>query len=140
MFDYCYFDYYGNSRKEKNEPKVVSEVELWLDDHEMPKNKIGTVYSEERTWNNFMVSEYSSSDGTTLKNIELSDGRRVSEFCDCVADIYECNVFDNQGTLLAKEKYDRNGNYERSERMPDGTMSTSSGKTVFIRCMDGRML
>ena len=32
MFDYCYFDYYGKTRKLENEPKVVSEIELWIDD------------------------------------------------------------------------------------------------------------
>ena len=91
-------------------------------------------------WNNFLETDYSCSDGTTVKNMELSDGRRVSEFYDSVTGEYECNVFDNQGTLLVKDKCDRNGNYETAERMPDGTLSTESGTSVFIRCVDGKMI
>lgn len=65
--------------------------------------KVGTVFSEERTWNNFLETNYSCSDGTTVKNTELPDGRRVSEFHDSVTGKYERNVFDNQGNLLIKD-------------------------------------
>lgn len=140
MFDDCYFDYYGKTRKIANEPKVLSEIELWIDDNCEPKRNIGTVFSEEHTWNHFLVSEYKSSDGITVKNEELPDGRRVSESYDSVTGEYECNVFDNQGTLLVKDKADRNGNYETAERMPDGTLSTESGTSVFIRCINGKMI
>ena len=53
---------------------------------------------------------------------------------------YECNVFDNQGTLLIKDKCDRNGNYEIAERNSDGTLSTTSGTSIFIRCIDGKVI
>lgn len=46
MFDYCYFDYYGKTRKVDYMPKVVSEVELWVDDENSPQRKVGTVFSE----------------------------------------------------------------------------------------------
>ena len=140
MFDYCYFDYYGKTRKLENEPKVVSEIELWIDDTNLLEAKIGTVFSEERTFENFMVTEYSCSDGTTVKNKELSDGKRISESYDSVTGEYECNVFDNQGTLLIKDKCDRNGNYEIAERNSDGTLSTISGTSIFIRCIDGKVI
>ena len=140
MFNGCYFDYYGSSKKQKNEPKVVSEVELWIDDTCLPERKIGTVFKEERTWNDFLLSEYNCSDGTAVKNSELSDGRRVAKLYDSVTGEYECNVFDNQGTLLIKDKSDRNGNYEITERMPDGTILTLTGKSIFIRCIDGKII
>lgn len=140
MFDDCYFDYYGKTRKIANEPKVVSEIELWIDDEYEPERNIGTVFSEERTWNHFLETDYSCSDGTTVRNKELQDGRRISEFYDSVTGAYECNVFDNQGMLLIKDKADRNGNYETAERMPDGTLSTESGTSIFIRCINGKMI
>lgn len=140
MFDDCYFDYYGKTRKIANEPKVVSEIELWIDDNCEPERNIGTVFSEERKWNHFLLSEYKSSDGITVKNEELSDGRRVSEVYNSVMGQYECNIFDNQGALLIKDKCDRNGNYETAEIMPDGTLSTESGTSVFIRCINGKMI
>ena len=84
MFDYCYFDYYGKTRKLENEPKVVSEIELWIDDTNLLEAKIGTVFSEERKFEDFMVTEYSCSDGTSIKNKELSDGKRISESYDFV--------------------------------------------------------
>ena len=140
MFNNCYFDYYGKTKKLKNKPKVVSEIELWIDDNFEPERNIGTVFSEEHTWNNFLETDDSCSDGTTVKNKKLSDGRRVSEFYDSVMGEYECNVFDNQGTLLIKDKCDRNGNYEIAKRMPDGTLSITSGTSIFIRCVDGKMV
>ena len=100
MFNNCCFDYYRKTKKLKNELKVVSEIELWIDDNCEPERNIGTVFSEERTWNNFLETDDSCSDGTTVKNKELSDGRRVSEFYDSFMGEYECNVFDNQGILL----------------------------------------
>lgn len=140
MFDYCYFDYYGKTRKLENEPKVVSEIELWIDDTNLLEAKIGTVFSEERKFEDFMVTEYSCSDGTSIKNKELSDGKRISESYDSVTGQYECNVFDNQGTLLIKDKCDRNGNYEIAERNSDGTLSTTSGTSIFIRCINGKVI
>ncbi len=140
MFDECYFDYYGKTRMIKNEPKVVSEVELYINLDEGLERKMGVVFSEERTWKNFLETDYRCSDGTSVKNRELSDGRRVSEVYDSVEGEYECNVFDNQGNLLIKDKCDRNGNYEIAERMSDGTLYKESGTSVFIRCIDGKMI
>lgn len=115
-------------------------MELWVDDENSPQRKVGTVFSEERSWENFLETDYRCSDGTTVKNTELPDGRRVAEFHDSVTGEYECNVFDREGALLIKDKADRNGNYETAERMPDGTISTESGTSVFIICVDGRMI
>ncbi len=140
MFDCYYFDYYGKTRKLENESKVVSETELWIDNTYEPERKIGVVFSEERTWKNFLETDYRCSDGTSVKNRELPDGRRVSEVYDSVEGEYECNIFDNQGNLLIKDKCDRNGNYETAERMPDGTLHEESGTSVFIRCIDGKMI
>lgn len=140
MFDNCYFDYYGKTKSNLYEKSIVSEIELWIDDKQLPPRKVGTVFSEERKWNNFLETDYSCSDGTTVKNTEFPDGRRVSEFYDSVMGEYECNVFDNQGTLLIKDKCDRNGNYETAERMPDGTLSTESGTSIFIRCINGKII
>ena len=67
MFNNCYFDYYGKTKKLKNKPKVVSEIELWIDDNFEPERNIGTVFSEEHTWNNFLETDDSCSDGTTVK-------------------------------------------------------------------------
>lgn len=140
MFDNCYFDYYGKTKSNLYGQGVVSKIELWIDDNQSPMRKVGTVFSEQRTWNNFLETDYSCSSGTTVKNTELPDGRRVSEFYDSVMGEYECNVFDNQGTLLIKDKCDRNGNYETVERMPDGSLSTESGISIFIRCINGKMI
>lgn len=140
MVDYCYFDYYGKTETNVYGQGVVSKIELWIDDNRLPQRKVGTVFSEERTWKNFLETDYNCSDGTTVKNTELPDGRHVSEFYDSVTGEYECNVFDNQGTLLIKDKCDRNGNYETVERMPDGTLSTESGTSIFIRCINGKMI
>ena len=140
MFDNCYFDYYGKTKSNLYGQGVVSKIELWIYDNQSPMRKVGTVFSEQRTWNNFLETDYSCSSGTTVKNTELPDGRRVSEFYDSVMGEYECNVFDNQGTLLIKDKCDRNGNYETVERMPDGSLSTESGISIFIRCINGKMI
>ena len=140
MFDYCYFDYYGKTEENVYGKGVVSKIELWIDDKQLPPRKVGNVFSEERIWKNFLETDYKCSDGTSVKNIELPDGRRVSEFYDSVMGEYECNVFDNQGTLLIKDKCDRNGNYETAERMPDGTFSTESGTSIFVRCINGKMI
>ena len=53
MFDDCYLEYYGKTRKLENEPKVVSEIELWIDDTNLLEAKIGTVFSEERKFEDF---------------------------------------------------------------------------------------
>lgn len=140
MFDNCYFDYYGKTEKDIYGQGVVSKIELWIDDNQSPMRKVGTVFSEGRSWNNFLETNYNCSDGTTVKNTELPDGRRVSEVYDSVTGEFKCNVFDNKGTLLVKDKCDRNGNYETAERMPDGTLSTESGTSVFIRCINGKMI
>lgn len=140
MFDNCYFDYYGKTKSNLYEKSVVSEIELWIDDKQLPPRKVGTVFSEERTWNNFLETDYNFSDGTNVKNTELPDGRRISEFYDSVMGEYERNVFDNQGTLLIKDKCNRNGNYETAERMSDGTLYTESGASIFIRCINGKMI
>ncbi len=140
MFDYDFFDYYGKTRMIKNEPKVVSEVELYINLDEGLERKMGVAFSEERTWQNFLETDCICSDGTSVKNRELPDGRRVSEVYDSVEGEYVCKVFDNQGNLLIKDKCDRNGNYETAERMPDGTLYEESGTSVFIRCIDGKMI
>ena len=140
MFDYCYFDYYGKTEKSLYGQGVVSAIELWIDDNQLPLRKVGTVFSEERTWQNFLETDYTCSDGTSVKNRELPDGRRMSEFYDSVTGEYECNVFDNHGTLLIKDKCDRNGNYETAERLPNGTLSTESGTSIFIRGINGKMI
>lgn len=105
MFDNCYFDYYGKTEKDIYGQGVVSKIELWIDDNKSPMRKVGTVFSEGRTWNNFLETNHNCSDGTTVKNTELPDGR-----------------------------------YETVERMPDGTLSTESGTSVFIRCINGKMI
>lgn len=140
MLDNCYFDYYGKTEKSLYGQGVVSKIELCIDDNDMPIRKVGTVFSEERKWENFLETECICSDGTSVKNTELPDGRRMSEFYDSIMGEYECNVFDEQGTLLIKDKCDRNGNYETSERMPDGTLHEESGTSIFIRCIDGKMI
>ena len=94
---------------------------------------------EKSTAVSFLETDYNCLDGTT-KNTELPDGRRVSEFYDSVTGEYECNVFDNHGTLLIKDKCDRNGNYETAERLPNGTLSTESGTSIFVRCINGKMI
>jgi len=104
MFNNCYFDYYGKTEKDTYGQGVVSKIELWIDDNQSPMRKVGTVFSEKRAWNNFLETKYNCSDGITIKNIELPDGRRVSEVYDSITGEYECNVFDNQGKLLIKNK------------------------------------
>ena len=141
MFDDCYFDYNYRSKLDNKKSKVISQVELTINDnYDYFYERVGTVFKEERTWNDFLLSEYNCSDGTAVKNSELSDGKRVAELYDFVTGEYECNVFDNQGTLLIKDKSDRNGNYEIEERMPDGTISTQTGTSIFIRCIDGKII
>ena len=103
MFDNCYFDYYGKTEKDIYGQGVVSKIELWIDDNQSPMRKVGTVFSEGRSWNNFLETNYNCSDGTTVKNTELPDGRRVSEVYDSVTGEFKCNVFDNKGTLLVKD-------------------------------------
>ncbi|MCM1222940.1 MAG: hypothetical protein NC548_51660 [Lachnospiraceae bacterium] len=124
----------------ENESKLVSETALVIDDDYDFDRRIGVVFSKERKWENFLETDYKCSDGTSVKNRELPDGRRMSEFYDSVMGEYECNVFDEQGTLLVKDKCDRNGNYETAERLPDGTLHEESGTSIFIRCVDGKMI
>lgn len=140
MYDYCYFYYRCKTRMLENEPELVSETALVIDDDYYFDRRIGTVLSEAHKWENFLETDYKCSDGTSVKNRELPDGRRMSEFYDSVMGEYECNVFDEQGTLLVKDKCDRNGNYETAERMPDGTLQEESGTSIFIRCIDGKMI
>ena len=67
MFDNCYFDYYGKTEKNVYGQGVVSKIELWIDDNQSSMRKIGTVFSEERIWENFLETNYSCSDGTTVR-------------------------------------------------------------------------
>lgn len=136
MLDHCYFDYYVKTEGSPYGQGAVSKIELWVDDNNVPIRKVGTVFSKERKWENFLETDYKCSDGTFVKNSELPDGRRVSEFYDLVMGEYECNVFDEQGTLLVKDKCDRNENYETAKRMADGTLHEESGISIFIRCIN----
>ena len=49
-------------------------------------------------------------------------------------------MVDVYQSFMIKDKADRNGNYETAERMPDGTLPTESGTSVFIRCINGKMI
>lgn len=39
MLDHCYFDYYGKTEKSLYGQCVISKIELYIDDNEMPIRK-----------------------------------------------------------------------------------------------------
>lgn len=100
---------------------------------------LGTVYTEKRTFKDFIVSKYKSSDGIKVKNQVLSDGRRMAEWYDAVKRKYRCSIFDENGTLLSRESADSTRKYTIEKRMTDGTMSEKSCCLLFMRGFDGNM-
>lgn len=78
MFEGHYLDFEGSTKAVKGEPAVEKKINLRADDEREPMD-LGTVYTEKRTFKNFLLSEYSTSDGITVKNQILSDGKRMAE-------------------------------------------------------------
>lgn len=109
-------------------------------DNERNTINLETVYTEKRTFKDFLVSEYKSSDGIKVNNQVLSDGRRMAEWYDAVKRKYRCSIFDENGTLLSRESADSTGKYTIEKRMPDSTMSEKSCCLLFVRGFDGEMI
>lgn len=130
-----YYDTYPVISHDKNNSKTIEKLELWYDDDIGKKEYIGTILTEERTWENFLETKYKSSQGIVQICQELSDGTRVVKKYDAVSEIYECYHFDHVGTLLRKEVQDKYGHYEISERQPDGSMNVTKGASVFKRML-----
>lgn len=61
MFDNCYIDYYGKTEENPYGQSVISKLELWIDDKQLPPRKVVTIFGDERTWNNFLETNYSCS-------------------------------------------------------------------------------
>ena len=139
MFDNCFLDYEGSTKAVKGEPAVEMKVNLRADDTRISVD-LGTVYTEKRSFKDFLLSEYSTSDGRTVKNKILPDGTRVAESYDAVKREYIYSAFDEKGTLLEREYTDSTGKYTIEQRLFDGTMHKESGQSVFVRCFDGNML
>ena len=139
MFEGCYLDFEGCTKAVKGEPAVEMKVNLRVDDGENPVN-LGAVYTEKRTFKDFLLSEYSTSDGITVKNKILPDGTRVAESYDAVKREYICSAFDEKGTLLSREYTDSTGKYTIEQRLPDGTMHKESGNSMFVRGFDGKVI
>lgn len=139
MFDNCFLDYESSTKAVNGEPAVEMKVNLRADDTRISVD-LGTVYTEKRTFKDFLLSEYSTSDGITLKNKILLDGTRVAESYDAVKREYICSAFDEKGTLLERECADSNGKYTIEQRLPDGTMHKESGSSIFVIGFDGKMI
>ena len=139
MFDNCFLDYESSTKAVKGEPAVEMKVNLRADDARISVD-LGTIYTEKRTFKDFLLSEYSTSDGITVKNKILPDGTRVTESYDSVKREYICIAFDEKGTLLSREYTDSNGKYTIEQRLPDGTMHKESGNSIFVRGFDGKMI
>lgn len=140
MFDIGYMDYYGRTTAKKGEPKIVSEITLSFTCEFEYGDVLGTVFTQEKTFNNFLETENVCSYGKVIRNKELPDGRRMSEDYDSLTGEYICKVFDNKGTLLTVDRANRSGAYYTSERNSDGTYDTQEGVSPFIRCFDGKMI
>ena len=139
MFDNCFLDYEGSTKAVKGEPAVEMKVNLRADDTRDSVN-LGTVYTEKRTFKDFPLSEYSTSDGITVKNKILPDGTRMAESYDAVKREYICSAFDEKGTLLEREYADSTGKYIIEQILPDGTMHKESGSSIFVRGFDGKII
>ena len=139
MFEGCYLDFEGCTKAVKGEPAVEMKVNLRVDDGENPVN-LGAVYTEKRIFKDFLLSEYSTSDGITVKNKILPDGTRVAESYDAVKREYIYSAFDEKGTLLEREYADSNGKYAIEQILPDGTMHKESGSSIFVRGFDGKVI
>lgn len=139
MFDNCFLDYESGTKAVKGEPAVEMKVNLRADDTRISVD-LGTVYTEKRTFKDFLLSEYTTSDGITVKNKILPDGTRVAESYDAVKREYIYSAFDEKGTLLEREYTDSNGKYTIEQRLPDGTMHKESGSSIFVRGFDGKMI
>lgn len=137
MYEGYYLDYEGSTIINLGEPSITRKVELRADDTRDPFN-VGTVYTEKHTFKNFLETEYVTSDGITVKNQILSDGKRISEKYDSALGEYKCSIFDNNGTLLSRELINSSGKYIYSERQADGTMSEKSGYSIFVRYFEGK--
>lgn len=75
-----------------------------------------------------------------MKNKILLDGTRVAESYYAVKREYIYSAFDEKGTLLSREYTDSTGKYTIEQRLPDGTMHKESGKSIFVRGFDGKMI
>ena len=139
MFDNCFLDYESSTKAVKGEPSVEMKVNLRADDTRISVD-LGTVYTEKRTFKDFLLSKYSTSDGITVKNKILPDGTRVAESYDAVKREYIYSAFDEKGTLLSREYTDSTGKYTIEQRLPDGTMHKESGNSMFVRGFDGNMI
>ncbi|MGN0630997.1 MAG: hypothetical protein ACI4JN_06680 [Ruminococcus sp.] len=139
MFEGCYLDFEGCTKAVKGEPAVEMKVNLRADDTRISVD-LGTVYTEKRTFKDFLLSEYSTSDGITVKNTILPDGTRVAESYDAVKREYVCSAFDEKGTLISREYTDSSGKYAIEQRLPDGTMHKESGSSIFVRGFDGKVI
>ena len=139
MFDNCFLDYESSTKAVKGEPAVEMKVSLRADDTRISAD-LGTVYTEKRSFKDFLLSEYTTSDGITVKNKILPDGTRVAESYDAVKREYICSAFDEKGTLLSREYTDSTGKYTIEQRLPDGTMHKESGNSIFVRGFDGNMI
>lgn len=113
--------------------KTVQELDLYYNCG--THTKVGTILREERTWHDFLETEYRSSQGIVQKRTEMPDGTRCAEHYDAVKGIYESYQFDNVGTLLHKQTCDNFGHYETTERQHDGTYTTTKVTSVFVRMM-----
>lgn len=137
MIDYYNCGFFLSTETEIEPGKISHDVNLWHYDDEGIGEKIGSVFHEERTWEDFRMKNYTNSDGITEAYSELPDGNRMTERYDAVKGIYECYTFDKTGTLLRKEKQDANGCYEITQWHPDGTSSTESGVSLFAKTLNG---
>lgn len=127
-----FYDAYPVVSLDKENSRTVEELQLWYNCIGR-KEYAGTILRQERTWQNFYETEYRNSQGIIQKCCELSDGTRTTVHYDAATGDYTSYLFDYSGTLLRKESQNRYGDYEISERQPDGTMAVTKGTTIFIK-------
>lgn len=137
MIDYFNFGFYPTTSLDRDNGHTIHDLALMHFDEDGIGEFAGSVLHEERGWKNFRMTDYSNSQGIIEKYTDLPDGTRLAERYDSQTGIYERFEFDSIGTLLRKECYGLNGRYEIMQRMPDGTTSTTTGSSLFVRMMNG---
>lgn len=133
------YDYMLQAVTAASHNQTTHDLELWHFDDDGNGEKIDTVLHEERIWDDFCLRDYHNSQGITEKYSELANGTRIAERYDALTKTYLCSMFDRNGTLIRDEKRDIHGHFEITETIPDGTKQTTSGTSLFIRSIDGKI-
>ncbi len=126
--------YSMDSHTELNRSTAATSIDLLYNAGE-GASVVGTVFREERTWHDFLETDYADSFGVIKKRYERADGHRIAEHFDTAEGKYEYSEFDHSGTLLRRENRNQYGDYTVTERQEDGTYTTENGTSVFVNKM-----